>query len=330
MNKIRWGILGCGRIAGKFAADLLLVKDAELIAVGSRSKEKAQEFARKYPARNIHGSYEELAADPEVDIIYVATPHSHHHEHSLLCLKHNKAVLCEKAFAINSRQAYEMITEARSRNIFLMEALWSKFLPHYNMVRSMIAEGKLGRLMSMQTNFGFKPIDPVPQRIFDPALGGGTLLDIGIYNVFFVHSFLGMPDDIQAFMTPASTGVDQQLAVQFHYRNGALAQMLSSFSSNLSTEADIAGDAGRIRLLNRFYEPSTTIQYYSGKIDTLETIPFSKEGGWGYQYQVRHVHECLKQGLAESPVMTHKDSLELMELMDRIRKIAGIHYPADK
>jgi predicted dehydrogenase len=330
MNKIRWGILGCGRIAGKFASDLLLVKDAELVAVGSRSKNKAEDFARKYPARNVHGSYEDLASDPEVDIIYVATPHSHHHEHTLLCLRHSKAILCEKAFAINSRQAYEMITEARSRNIFLMEALWTKFLPHYNMVKTMIAEGKVGKLMSMQVNFGFKPVEPIPQRIFDPALGGGTLLDIGIYNVFFVRSFMGMPDEIQAVMKPAHTGVDEQLAVQFKYRDGALAQMLSSFSSNLATEADIAGDQGRIRLLNRFYEPSTSIQYYPEKIDSLEPVPFSKEGGWGYQYQVRHVHECLKQGLTESPVMTHKDSLELMELMDRIRKIAGIHYPADK
>jgi predicted dehydrogenase len=330
MNKIRWGILGCGRIAGKFASDLLLVKDAELVAVGSRSKKKAEEFAQKYPAQNTHGSYEELASDPEVDIIYVATPHSHHHEHTLLCLRHSKAVLCEKAFAINSKQAYEMITEARSRNVFLMEALWTKFLPHYNMVSSMIAEGKVGNVMSMQVNFGFKPVEPVPQRIFDPALGGGTLLDIGIYNVFFVRSFMGMPDEIQAVMKPAHTGVDEQLAVQFRYRNGALAQMLSSFSSNLATEADIAGDQGRIRLLNRFYEPSTTIQYYPEKIDSLEPVPFAKEGGWGYQYQVRHVHECLKQGLFESPVMTHRDTLELMELMDRIRKIAGIHYPADK
>lgn len=329
MNTIKWGILGCGRIAGKFAADLKLVEDAELVALGSRSMEKASAFSQTYPAKHIYGSYEELVADPDVDAIYIATPHSHHHEHTLLCLQHNKAVLCEKAFAINARQASEMIREARDRKVFLMEALWSRFLPHFNVVKKMIDEGQIGKVMSMQMNFGFKPADPVPQRIFDPALGGGTLLDIGIYNVFFVHAFMGLPDEIQAFMKPASTGVDEQLAVQFRYKDGRVAQLLSSFSSNLGTEADIAGNTGRIRLHNRFYEPSTSISYFPDKYDSVQNIPFPKESGWGYQHQVRHVHECLRKGLTESPVMTLDYSLELMTLMDRIRNVAGIRYSVD-
>lgn len=329
MNKIRWGILGCGRIAGKFASDLALVEDAELVALGSRSIDKASAFAANYPAKNLYGSYEELVADPNVDAIYIATPHSHHHEHTLLCLRHNKAVLCEKAFAINASQVREMISEARQHKLFLMEALWSRFLPHFNVVKKMIDEGRLGKLQSMQVNFGFKPMAPVPQRLFDPQLGGGTLLDIGIYNVFFVHAFMGIPDEIQAIMTPASTGVDEQLAVQFRYRDGRLAQLLSSFTSNLSTEADIAGDAGRIRLRNRFYEPSTRIHFYPDKYDSEQEIPFHREDGWGYQFQVRHVHECLRKGLTESPVMTLDYSLDLMTLMDRIRSIAGIRYAVD-
>lgn len=327
MNKIRWGILGCGRIAGKFAGDLLQVEDAELIAVASRDYEKAAAFAKDHSAKNIHGSYEALVNDPEVDVIYVATPHSHHHEHTLLCLRHNKPVLCEKAFAINTRQAREMITEARNRKVFLMEALWSKFLPHYQKVLQMINEGKLGKLRSIQVNFGFKPPEPPAQRIYDPALGGGTLLDIGIYNIFLVSSILGKPDAIQAFMTRAGTGVDEQLAVQFLYNDGTLAQMLSSFSSNLSTDANIAGDKGRIHLTSRFYEPSTTIEYYPDKMDSLELIPFHKEAGWGYQFQVRHVHDCLRKGLTESPVMSHADTLQQMELMDNVRQIVGLKYP---
>jgi predicted dehydrogenase len=330
MNNIRWGILGCGRIAGKFATDLLHVEDAELVAVASRDQAKAAAFAKEHPAKNIHGSYEALVNDPEVDIIYVATPHSHHHEHSLLCLRHNKPVLCEKAFAINALQANEMITEARNRNIFLMEALWSKFLPHYQLVLQMIKEGRLGQLRSIQVNFGFKPPEPPAQRIFDPALGGGTLLDIGIYNVFLVSSILGTPEAIQACITPASTGVDEQLAVQFMYKDGTLAQMLSSFSSNLSTDANIAGDKGRIHLTTRFYEPSATIEYYPDKMDSLQVIPFHKEPGWGYQFQVRHVHECLRKGLIESPVMSHADTLQQMELMDEIRRLVGLEYPADR
>jgi predicted dehydrogenase len=329
MKIIRWGILGCGRIAGKFASDLLHVEDAQLVAVASRDQQKSAAFAAQYPAKNIHGSYEDLVNDPEVDIIYIATPHSHHFEHTMLCLSHNKNVLCEKAFAINAAQAKTMIAEAEKRNVFLMEALWSKFLPHYNKVKEMIRDDKIGRIRSIQVNFGFMPPQPPAQRIFDPTLGGGTLLDIGIYNVFLVQSFLGMPDQIQAFMTPAYSDVDEQLAVQFFYKDGALAQLLSSFSSNLSTDANIAGDKGRIRLTTRFYEPSATIEYYPDKVESLQVIPFHKEPGWGYHFQVRHVHDCLRQGLTESPVMSHLDTIHQMELMDAVRAKVGLVYPAD-
>lgn len=329
MKTIRWGILGCGRIAGKFASDLRQVDDAELGAVASRDPGKAAAFSVQHPAKRIHGSYEALVNDPGVDVIYVATPHAMHHEHTLLCLRHDKPVLCEKAFAINERQAREMVAVSAVRNIFLMEALWTRFLPHYIKVREMITEGTLGELRSIQVNFGFTPLPPVPQRIYDPALGGGTLLDIGIYNVFLVQSILGEPDSIQALMTPAQTGVDEQLAVQFRYANGALAQLLSTFSSNLPTDANIAGSKGRIRLTTRFYEPTTTIEFYPDRVDSLQVVPFHKEPGWGYQFQVRHVHECLRKGLYESPLMSHQDSLALMRTMDRIRETVGLVYPAD-
>jgi predicted dehydrogenase len=330
MGNVRWGILGCGRIAAKFAADLSLVKDAELFAVASRSMANAQEFASQYPARFVYGNYAELASNPLVDIIYVATPHSHHHEHTLLCLQHNKAVLCEKAFAINARQAGEMIREARSRKVFLMEALWTKFLPHYNRVKEMINNDELGQIRSILVNFGFKPVEPVPDRIYNPTLGGGTLLDIGIYNVFMALSFLGKPDEIDAWMSPSDTGVDAQCAITFRYKTGAMAQLFSTFQSNLQTEADISGDKGRIRLTSRFYEPSSTIEFYPGRVDSCQVIPADKEGGWGYQYEIRHVQECLRQGLTESPVMTLDDTLMMMEVLDEIRSKAGIIYPADK
>lgn len=330
MSKIKWAILGCGRIAGKFATDLQLVTDAELFAVASRDLEKAKAFAAQYPVQHIYGSYEELVRNNDIDVIYVATPHSHHHEHTLLCLRHNKAVLCEKAFAINGTQVREMVKEARNRKVFLMEAMWTKFLPHYNKVRSMIVDGKLGELQSIQVNFGFLPPQPPAQRIFDPLLGGGTLLDIGIYNVFLVQSILGKPDHIQAIMKKASTGVDEQLAVQFQYDSGAVAQLLSSFTSNLQTDANIAGNHGRIRLTSRFYEPSATIEYYPERVDSMQIIPVNKEPGWGYHHQIRHVQECLRQGLTESPVMTHQDSLDLMETMDAIRGEVGLVYPADR
>ena len=330
MQKIRWGILGCGRIARKFASDLALVNDTELVAVGSRSKENAEQFASEFPARYVHYSFESLVQNAEVDIIYIASPHGLHHQHTLLCLQHQKAVLCEKAFALNYRQAAEMIALARTNNVFLMEALWTKFMPHYQLVMQWLRDGKLGAIQNVLVNFGFAPTPPIPQRMFDPALGGGSLLDIGIYNVFLALSVLGKPDTIQASMTPAATGIDEQCSILFKYNNGAMASLFSSFSTNLATEADISGREGRIRLTSRFYEPTTTIEYYPGKVESKQILTYEKEPGWGYQYEIRHVNECLRKGLTESPVISHADTLLLMEILDIVRKAAGIHYDADQ
>lgn len=328
---IRWGILGCGRIAGKFASDLKLVKNAELVACGARSKNSADAFAATHSIKHKHYSYEDLVKDDEVEVIYVATPHSHHHEHTLLCIENNKAVLCEKAFAINYKQAKEMIDAARSKKVFLMEAVWSKFLKPFNIIKKMIDDGKLGEIKSMQLNFGFKPPpENAPQRIYDPALGGGTLLDIGIYNVFTTLLFLGKPDAIEATMTPASTGIDAQCAATFSYKNGAIAQLFSTFLSDTSTEADICGTEGRVHLSHRYYTPFATVEYYTGKPDTKQIMyaPENEEGS-GYQYEASHVCDCLNQGLTESNIMTHNDTLLLMETMDEIRRKAGIVYAVD-
>jgi predicted dehydrogenase len=330
MKTIKWGILGAGRIAGKFAGDLKLVADAELIAVGSRTQQSADEFGKEFNIKNRHASYEALVNDPEVDVIYIATPHNLHYENTLLCLQHNKAVLCEKPFAMNARQTKAMIDLAREKKVFLMEALWTKFHPHYKKLQEMIGQGLLGEVRSVLINFGFKPAPPIPARLFDPALGGGTLMDIGIYNVFMAMGVLGKPDAIEATMTPAATGVDEQCAILFKYENGAMAQLFSTFSSNLATEADINGTEGRIRLTSRFYEPSATIEYYTKYPDSREVIPVEKETGFGYQYEARHVNDCLRRGLIESDVIPFADTLLLMETLDKIRSIAGIRYAADE
>jgi predicted dehydrogenase len=326
---IRWGILGCGRIARKFASDLAFVEDCSLVAVGSRNKQRAEAFAREFPCPWVHDNYEDLVANPQVDVIYIASPHGLHHEHCLLCLDHHKAVLCEKAFALNGRQAKEMIERAKQKEVFLMEALWTKFSPHFNLVQQWIQEGRLGEIRSVLVNFGFIPQAPIPARLFEPALGGGTLLDIGIYNVFMALSVLGTPDHIDASMTAASTGVDEQCAVLFKYKNGAFAQLFSSFSSNLATEADISGDKGRLRLNHRFYEPGTAITYYPGRVDSAQVVDYHREPGFGYQFEARHVGDCLRKGLTESPVMSFGDTLQLIETLDRIRLVAGIHYDVD-
>ncbi len=330
MKTIRWGILGAGRIARKFAGDLQYAEDCVLIAVGSRSKASADDFNKEFPVKYAHESYEALVQNPEVDVIYIATPHNLHYENTLLCLRNNKAVLCEKPFAMNRKQALEMIEIAKEKKIFLMEALWTKFHPHYIKMQEMIGQGSLGDIKSVLVNFGFKPTPPVPKRLFDPALGGGTLMDIGIYNVFIAMSVLGKPDHIDAVMTPSSTGVDEQCAILFRYNNGALAQLFSSFSTNLATDADISGTKGRIRLTSRFYETSSTVEFYNERVDSKQIIPIQKEQGFGYQYEARHVNECLRNGLTESPIMSFADTLLLIETLDEIRKIAGIHYPADE
>jgi predicted dehydrogenase len=327
---IRWGILGAGNIAKKLASDISLVENAQLAAVGSRSKEKAIAFAKEFNVPHLHNSYEDLAKNPDVDVIYVATPHSHHHENTLMCLQNNKAVLCEKAFAVNYRQAREMVDKARENNLFLMEAMWTKFLPHYNKMKEIVDSGQLGSISSVLINFGFLPRTPVPARLFDPALAGGTILDIGVYNVFIAMSVLGIPDQIEAHMTPAQTGIDEQCAVLFKYKNGAMAQLFSSFVSHLPTEADINGSGGRLRLTHRFYAPESTLEFYPGKMDSKQHVPFENTlKGWGYQHEVKHVCECLEQGLKESPIMTLDNTLTLMEVLDKIRKKAGIRYDAD-
>lgn len=326
---IRWGILGSGRIARKFATDLQRVQDARLIAAGSRSMESARRFAAEFGISHTHGSYEALVRDPDIDIIYIATPHHLHYENTLLCLNHGKAVLCEKPFALNSRQATEMIECARNRKLFLMEALWTKFMPHYNKMMELVERGGLGDIRSMQVRFGFRLDDHSPERLLDPVMGGGTLMDIGIYNLFMALSVLGEPKEVEASMTPAITGVDEQCAVLLKYDNGAMAQLFSSFSTYLPIEADINGDKARLKLRNRFYEPSTTIEFYPGWENTRTVVPFEREPGAGYQYEIRHVHLCLKYGLAESPVMSHHDSLTLMKWLDVIRQKAGIRFPVE-
>lgn len=330
MKTIRWGILGTGRIARKFASDLQYAEGCELIAVGSRTKRTADAFGAEFRVPDSHSSYKSLAQNPDVDVIYIATPHNLHYENTLLCLEHGKAVLCEKPFAVNARQAREMIQKARDKKVFLMEALWTKFQPHYLKMQEMIGQGMLGEITSVLVNFGFIPQEPVNPRLFEPALGGGTLLDIGIYNVFMALNTLGKPEHIDAVMTPAPTGVDEMCAVTFRYKSGAIAQLFSSFRANLATDADIAGTGGRIRLTSKFYETSSSVEYFPGRVNTRQVIPLPRQTGFGYQYEAQHVNECLRKGMIESEVLTFADTLLLMETLDRIREIAGIRYPADE
>jgi predicted dehydrogenase len=306
------------------------VRDAELIAVGAREQATADAFVKDFPAKYAHNSYEALVNNPEVDVIYMATPHGLHHEHVMLCLKHKKAVLCEKGFAINYKQAKEMLDYARVQNTFIMEAFWTRFLPHYLTMKEILVQGKVGNIKYINAEFGFKPTPPFAPRIYDPSLGGGSLLDIGVYPIFLALDLLGKPDQIDAVMTPATTGVDDQCSIRFQYHSGAIAHLFSSFASNLATGADIAGDAGRIRFTHRFHGPTAQLEYYPTTVDTREVISYEPAKGNGYEYEAQHVTECIQKNLTESPVMTHAKTLLMMEVLDIIRAKAGIHYPADR
>ncbi|MGC3948761.1 MAG: Gfo/Idh/MocA family oxidoreductase [Chryseolinea sp.] len=328
MQKIRWGILGCGKIANKFAGDLKLVADAELTAVAAREGDRARSFASTYGARFAFDSYERLVTSPDVDVIYVATPHGFHHEHVLLCLRHGKAVLCEKALGLNLRQVKEMIEESKKCNVFLMEAFWTKFLPQYQKMLSVVREGIIGEIRMIQADFGFRGGDAPAQRLYDPLLGGGSLLDVGIYPVFLATSLLGRPVAINAIMEPYDTGVDKQIAINLQFESGALASLSSSFEVETPVAAAIMGTRGHIKMKNRFHNATCELELVMGR-DDVKTIDVHREEGYGYQFEARHVTECLRDGLKESPVMRFNDSLLLMETLDRIRERCGIRYPAD-
>ena len=327
-SKIRWGILGCGKIANKFASDIKLVEGAELAAVASRNQENAEAFKNLYGAKKAFTDYEAMAASADVDAIYIATPHGFHFEHTMLCLKHRKAVLCEKAFGLNYKQVSEMIQYAKAQKVFLMEAFWTKFLPQYEKVMSMIRAGDIGDIKMIQADFGFRAQEPKAQRLYDPLLGGGSLLDIGIYPIFIAQSILGKPTDISAMMTPYDTGVDEQCIMNMKFKDGAVAVLSSTFASDTPVEAMIAGAKGRIHMRNRFHNAMGTIEVAYGK-ELPQPVEVYKEEGFGYQFETRHVGECLRKGLIESPVMTHQDSLDLMETLDRVRKEIGVRYAVD-
>lgn len=325
-TEIRWGIIGWGKIAKKFAADLSFVEGAKLKAVASYSLAKENVLPAELIDKTIYHDYESLVRANDIDVIYVATPHGLHFDHVMLCLENGKPVLCEKAFALNKSQAEKMIETASAKNLFLMEAMWTKFLPHFKVLQKLISNGKIGTIQYVSTQFGFVPAEPIADRIFDPNLGGGSLLDIGVYNVFLTLNLLGIPDTVNSLITRAGTGVDLQCASTFQYQGGAIAQLFSSFASNIATEANICGSKGRLKLSHRFYAPQTNIHYFSGGMESKEEIPFERSPGWGYHYEAAHVQDCIREGRIESPVMSWSDTLMQMEILDLIRQQAGYEF----
>lgn len=320
-----WAILGCGKIARKFAGDLKLLHNARLYAAASRSLENAQTFAHDLGFEKAYGSYEEMVNDPQVDVVYIASPHSHHCEHTLLCLNHQKAVLCEKAFALNSKEVALMIETAQKNNTFLMEAFWTMFQPSFRKAMEIIRSGELGALKMVRADLAFNAEYNPEKRLYNIELGGGSLLDIGIYPIFMSLMALGKPSEIKTMATFAPTGAEESIMMSFNYAGGGMASLVSSFAAYSGTQTEFWFENGFVRLNRRFYTP-TTLTYWKNWQEE-QTITFEKGAGFGYELEAEHVMQCLDEGKIESDKMPWSVSVDLMEVMDKVRKDAGIVFP---
>lgn len=320
-RNIRWGIIGLGNIANKFATDLLTVKGAELYAVASRNQLKANDFAKKYQATKTYSSYQALANDTYIDAVYIATPHSLHKENALLCLEQGIAVLCEKPFAMDANEVNRMIAAATKHNTLIMEGLWTYFLPHYQFVLAELNSRKYGDILKIESDFGFVKTFNENARLFKKSLGGGSLLDIGIYPIFAALSTLGVPDSIAANATFFDNGADSSCDMVFNYKN-ATALLKSTLLATTSCEAIFYCEQGIIKINSGFHGPSS-VTLMNGENE--KTIDFKVETH-GYSYEIIHFNELLRLGKKESHIMTFNFSRNLIKTLDTVKGIIGLKY----
>jgi predicted dehydrogenase len=322
-KKVKWGIVGLGNIAHKFGRDLQLSQNSVLQGVASRDLEKAKTFAQKFGAVNAYGSYLELVKDPEIDIVYIATPHALHFENTLMCLENGKSVLCEKPLGLDANQAKTMIEIARAKNLFLMEGLWTRFIPATEKVLELLDTKVIGDLLYVRADFGFKaPINP-KGRIYNKNLGGGSLLDIGIYPIYISLLTLGVPRSINATRRLSETGIDTFCAMLFDYENGTKAILESTFEANTPTEAFIYGSKGFIKMHGPFHHAQKlTLQLY-GEVAQEFNLPITGEG---YLYEIDEVVACLRNGQTENNKHPYSFSLQMSTVLDRVKEKIGLSY----
>ncbi|MFJ9521920.1 Gfo/Idh/MocA family protein [Kitasatospora sp. NPDC101801] len=324
---IRWGILATGGIAAAFTEDLLAVPGAEVTAVASRTEPAARAFADRFGIPRAYGSWAELAADPEVDVVYVATPHTAHHDATALMLEAGKAVLCEKPFTLNTRQAERLVATARARQRFLMEAMWMYVNPVVRQVVELVKGGAIGEVRAVHADFGFPaPPDPT-SRLLDPAAGGGALLDLGVYPVSFAHLLLGEPERIEAVATLTPEGVDEHTAVVLGHAGGALSLLSCSLVAGYGQRASVHGSTGRIELPTDFFHATSFVLHRDG--GTAERFTLDRGPGHGLGLEAAEVVRCLRAGLTESPLVPLDGSLAVMRTLDAVRARIGVHYPGE-
>jgi len=317
-SSLRWGILGTGAIAHAFASDLGMTDSGLLSAVGSRSQAGADLFAEEFGIEGRHADYESLVADPDVDVIYVATPHPMHRDNAILALRAGKPVLVEKPFAMNAAEAAEIVEVAREERLFAMEAMWTRFLPHIAVVRDWLAQGLLGEIVAVIADHGQWFAEDAGSRLFAPELGGGALLDLGIYPVSFASMVLGTPIRVASMSSAAFTGVDAQTSMVFGYEGGAQAVLTCTLRAKSPTRASIVGSDARIEIDGAFYAPTAvTLVPRVGEPTRVESM----HEGLGLRHEADEVARRLAAGELESPVMALDESISIMETMDAV--VAG-------
>lgn len=322
-TKIRWGIVGPGKIARKFISDLMLVDDAEIAAVASRSLERAEAFANEYNVQHTFGSYDVLFQSGTVDVVYIATPHNFHKELSVKALENGIGVLCEKPMGVNRAEVVEQVNATKQNNAFLMEAMWSRFNPSIKKVKQLVDEGVVGDLKYIHADFAFYGLDrDLDSRLLNPDLASGSILDIGIYPIFLSYLLLGMPDDIMATSKFHENGTELQTSMIFDYPN-TQAMLYSGFTSNSKMEAEISGTDGELFLNPRWHE-ADGFTLVKGEETNQVDLPLT---GIGYYYEILEVHKCLKENKIESDLWSHQNSLDLSELMDTVREKCGVSFP---
>ncbi len=324
MGKVyKWGIIGPGKIAQKFAAALALVPDATLHAVASRDLNKAKQFANTWNAPVFYSSYEALAADTSLDAVYIATPHTFHHAHVLLCLRHKKTVLCEKPMSVDYNSTLEMVNTARQNKVFLMEAMWTRFLPVIEKTLQLVKEGSIGDLKYLRADFGFIAPYNAGSRLYDMQLGGGSMLDIGVYPLFLALLLMGKPDTIKSFSQLAPSGADETTSALLCYKNGNIAHIHSTIVAQTPITAEIAGTEGAILLERPWYKGARLQVRKSDTITADFSLPF---GDNGFEFQVKEVQDCLQRGALESDILPLDFSLLLSSVSHEICLQSNLVY----
>ena len=325
VKKIKWGIIGLGNIAHQFAKDLMLIEEAELVAVASRNLDKATAFAKNFDCKKAYDSYDAIITDAEVDILYIATPHNSHAALSIKALQNHKHVLCEKPIALNHDDALQMIAASKKNNQFFMEAFWTRFNPSFREAFSKIKNGEIGEVKYINADFAFyaDELEGKGNRKTDIELGGGSLLDIGVYPLFLCYVVLGIPSEILAKSNFHQTGADLQTSMILQYEN-AQAILHSSFVSTSNIKATINSSKGRINLNTLWHEAQS---YTLTVNDYEEEFPLPTKGK-GFTYEIEECHQCIKENRIESELWSHQNSLDLIKIVDKARNQIGLVYPS--